>query len=160
MDINKNRAGWNLLLVVFVALGTLSGCGGEKGPDLAKVTGKVIFNGEPLADALVTFSPNSETARGSMGTTNEQGVYVLEYTADKSGVPVGEYRVSITSERAGFSDESGAGKHIEPREEILPIRYHAETELKATVNPGENTIDFDLKPGGPTKKAPPKFNDA
>jgi hypothetical protein len=48
--------------------------------------------------------------------------------------------VSIETAGTDFDDQ---GNEIE-RPERVPARYNSQTGLKRTVDPGKNTIDFDL----------------
>lgn len=114
---------------------SLLGCGGgaDGTPELGEVTGVVTLDGRPLPKAQVEFAPAS--GRPSSGETAEDGRYTLQYTADHAGAVVGAHSVKIST--GGYGD---AG----PIDEKLPPRYHAETELKADVKPGNNEINFDL----------------
>ena len=126
-----------------LALFLTGGCGGSSGPELGQVHGVVTLDGNPIEGADVMFNPVAE-GRGSLGTTDANGNYTLQYTNNQTGATVGEHSVVITTKREGFSDESGAGQDVEARAEMLPAKYHEDTELTATVNEGDNTIDFEL----------------
>ena len=127
------------LLTLFIL-----GCGGGGGDavPLGSVSGIVTFDDKPLENAQVLFQP--ETGRASMGETDSNGKFNLAYTATKKGALIGSHVVIITSAVEAFSDESGEGKDRKGRAEILPKKYHSETTLKAKVESGSNTIDFEL----------------
>ena len=128
-------------LCLMPALGCLlaAGCGGS-GPRLGRVQGKVTLNGKPLAEAEVNFQPTAEGTAPSAGTTDADGRYELMYTFDTKGAVPGEHVVTITT-GGTFLDDQG----IEfEREESVPAKYNTETELRETVEPGSNTIDFEL----------------
>jgi hypothetical protein len=131
---------------------SLGGCG-PSGPELAAVTGTVTRNGEPLPEMNVEFRP--ESGRPSTGRTNEQGVYVLQYTSEQAGAIPGQHTVRISSSP-----------------EIPPPGFQGQVRLLAneidsviwpepvTVNSGENPIDFDLsqvqeKPSRPRRGTRP-----
>lgn len=80
-----------------------SGCGGgpardSKWPETHPVTGTVTKNGEPLANAVISFSPvqGNYSARA---TADENGEYSLRtfFSAshDDVGAAVGEYKVTL-----------------------------------------------------------------
>ncbi len=117
---------------------TLTGCFGSSGPEVGNVRGQVTLDGQPLAEAKITFSPIAE-ARGSFGTTDANGYYKLEYTFDKAGALVGEHRVSILS---------GEGEGESAKDPLLPASYNTDTKLTAEVKAGSNTIDFKLTSDG------------
>ena len=113
----------------------LCGCGG--GPDVGYVTGKVTLNGQPLANAEVEFQPVNNQ-RPSTGNTNNEGVYELSYTAQQKGALVGEHIVRIT---IGEEDEDeGVSKAVVE----IPAKYNSHSELKRTVKPGTQNMDFEL----------------
>jgi hypothetical protein len=119
---------WMPLLLV-IALWTWSGCGQDDRPELGSVQGVVTLDNQPLAEAVVQFDPG--TVRGSKGMTDAGGRYELLYIRNLKGAAVGEHTVRITTQ-------------TETKPEILPARYHSQTTLKKTVNPGCNEIDFPL----------------
>jgi hypothetical protein len=118
--------------VTFLAV--VIGCGG--GPEMGEVTGTVTLDGNPTANLEVTFDPR-DPGQGTtaLGYTKADGTYELHYPGDKTGVPVGQYTVSIV----GAEVDEEAGEPIS-----IPERYNTQTELTATVEAGSNTIDFDL----------------
>ncbi len=84
----------HFLLVVGFAV-TFVGCGGDGGPPLAPVKGKVTLYGKPYTKGIVTFSPEgggpSATSR-----TDENGDYEL-WSAGKKGAAIGKHKVSVTT---------------------------------------------------------------
>ena len=109
-------------------------------PDVGFVTGTVKMDGKPLPNALVTFIPmDHETARQSVGTTNDQGEYELKYSLREKGAMLGKHRVSIST--AGMADES-EGNGEGGGGEKVPAQYNVNTELTATVEGGSQKIDF------------------
>ena len=116
----------------------LAGCG--SGNDRAAVRGKVTLNGRPLADAIVQFQPVAPNGSPSAAKTDAQGRYELMSTFSTPGAIPDEHLVTIRS-AATYYDEEDCG--AEQRERI-PAKYNAQSELRRTVKPGRNTIDFDL----------------
>lgn len=77
---DANRRVW-LLSAGVLWMATVVGCGNS---DLGTVTGTVHLDGQPLADAVVTFYPQGvDPAAGgggaSYGRTDETGAYELQY---------------------------------------------------------------------------------
>jgi hypothetical protein len=145
--MNDSRRMWSGLefwgVVTFAV--ALAGCGAKS--DLAAVHGKVTLDGQPLANAFVVFSP---TAHGttSYGRTDASGSYEMMFTDNEKGAWIGENLVRIST--ADLDRGGGAG----PKERV-PIVYNQETTLKAEVQRGGNTFNFDLKSSaGRIKGAP------
>lgn len=120
----------------------VAGCGGDA-PKLARVTGTVTFGGRPLDGATVIFEPTGGGLPPSVGTTDASGKYELQYSRDASGATIGEQVVRITSFGSVGED---CERQIVP--EKIPARYNMKSELKASVQRGSNTFDFNLQPGG------------
>ncbi|TWT59843.1 carboxypeptidase-like regulatory domain-containing protein [Rubinisphaera italica] len=133
-----------------------SGCGGGPNdlPDLGQVSGKVTLNGNPLADAQVTFTPvDTDSGNTSSGTTDSSGAYELHYTGENMGAIPGEHKVTIiVGEGATPSFPEGVDPDkLSPQERqkyaaaaVIPAKYNSESTLTETVKSGPNTINFEL----------------
>jgi hypothetical protein len=138
------RAG---LVCVVLAL-PLAGCGGAS-LKTAPVSGRVMLDGRPLAQATVTFVPvagagDKEPLPSSVGTTGEGGRYslVLNSGGKTNGAVLGKHTVVII-----LGAQGGAAADARPTfHKQLPQRYNRKTELKCEVPPGgRDDADFDLK---------------
>lgn len=124
------------LTLAFISLA--SGCSNG----LSGVTGTVKLDGKPLEKAFVEFSPPD--GRPSMGKTNANGYYRLEYSTSQTGVEEGEHTVRIFTHEDASVDMK-TGEPTPAVKEIVPAKYNRKTELKKEVKSGSNTIDFDLE---------------
>ena len=116
------------------------GCGGpDDRPETGRVTGVVLLEGKPLPKAQVMFFP--ETGRMSQGETDENGKYELIYLRDVSGAKVGNHKVQITTSMRHIGDDGPPTTSPE----LVPRKYNVDSELTATVEAGDNTIDFTLE---------------
>jgi hypothetical protein len=151
-------------LVVWIALAGLAlggsqGCsgGGAKGdPNGREVTGKVVYQGNPVEGAAVTFRGASVSA---FGQTDAEGKYKLRVSSGEQ-VPLGTYQVSIVKkESLPVSTASSDQENYVPPDpnappvpapapkDLLPARYGdaAKSGLTATVTAdGKNEFDFPL----------------
>lgn len=150
------QIGLVLLLVV------ISGCG-PTGAKLARVKGKVLYKGQPIAGASVTFQP--ATGPMAVGTTDPNGEFTLT-TSGRPGAAPGDHKVSISKLAGGAAavdytkmkpedmmkmaqeaQASGGSASYTPKNE-LPEKYrNAETSgLSATVSTSEadNVFEFPL----------------
>jgi len=121
-----------------------SGCSDK--PDgivFGKVHGTVTLDGQPLPDATVQFQPAA--GRPSYGRTDADGRYALGYRGRSWGAVVGPHTVKITTEDRIENEQTGEVRVIK---ELLPVHYHARSELTADVTAGENVVDFSLVSGG------------
>ncbi len=115
----------------------ICGCGSDK---LATVRGTVTLNGQPLQNALVEFQPTALGGSPSSGMTDAEGRYELMSTFERAGALPGEHSVSI---RTGGTRVDSTSQEVEFKESV-PAKYNTQTELKRTVEPGRNVLDFDL----------------
>ncbi|HBN79060.1 MAG TPA: hypothetical protein DD473_25245 [Planctomycetaceae bacterium] len=133
-----------------------AGCGGGSSdlPDLGQVNGKVTLDGNPLTDALVTFTPvDTESGNTSSGTTDSTGNYELHYSGENMGAIPGEHTVTIiVGEGATPTFPDGVDPdNLSPQERqkyaapaVIPAKYNSDSTLTETVAPGSNTINFEL----------------
>ena len=136
----RRPAGW-LAIAGMLLAASAPGCSGKRRevPPLGEVTGAVTLDGRPLPRAAVAFVPY-ERGNGSYGTTDEAGRYTLQYAVHHPGAVVGRHRVEI---RTGGEGRDKDGNFVETPEQ-LPAKYHAKSQLEATVAAGPNEINFDL----------------
>jgi hypothetical protein len=124
---------WATSLLALLTAALVTGCSSK----LNEVTGKVTFDGRTVAGMEVRFEPKDpSTGTTAIGYTQADGTYKLHYPGDKTGAPVGEYKVLIT----GGEMEGEPGQ---PRARVAP-KYNSASELTATVKSGPNTINFDV----------------
>jgi hypothetical protein len=116
-----------------MAVALLAGCGGRS--DLARVTGKVTLDGQPLVGAFIVFAPTKQ-GTSSRGKTDAVGNYEMMFTDREKGAWIGENLVRIETADVG---PSGAWS-----KERVPIVYNKNTTLKVDVKPRTNTFNFDL----------------
>jgi hypothetical protein len=128
------------IAAVFAAISCLAGCGGGPTagiPDLARVTGTVKMDGQPLAGVVVNF--NSESSRPSSGTTDDQGKYKLMFNEKTEGAAIGKHKVMIIKIPNGQTSPGQASQMA------IPMQYSFQSTLTADVKTGDNVLDFDLK---------------
>jgi hypothetical protein len=128
-----------------------AGCSQQLPTDVGKVTGKVTLDGQPLADAVVTFTPLASGGATAIGKTAADGSYSLTYSSGVSGAQIGENRVHISTLDAGNPDSDPPRAAVP---EKVPLKYNTRTELKVEVKPGDNVLDFPLKPGPVVQPGP------
>ena len=85
----------NTLFLGLFILALSVGCA-DKGVPVVYVTGKVLFEGQPLDEASVTFSPTTSEGREASGRTNANGEFLLlTQGATRTGCVPGSYRVTV-----------------------------------------------------------------
>ena len=150
---------FSTLLILLFSIG----CGGgDNGPPLSSVTGKVLLYGKPYPKALVTFEPDGG-GPAAISQTDENGDFEL-WTNGKKGAPIGSHRVSVvtikevvttapvaatSSDDPAYAAQAFGGpssyKANKEVKEKIPAKYNVSTELKKEVTSGTNKIDLDLK---------------
>jgi len=130
------------LAFVITALLVAAGCSGDKVPGLGRVTGTITLDGQPVSDATVIFDGTKPGEPAVIAKTDASGSYELYYSRGHKGTTIGEHTVHISGYQAPTDENPKV------RREMIPANYNVKSELKATVNRGQNKIDFDLKSGG------------
>lgn len=138
-NMTRFNVRWEPTFYIIGALLLVLGCSGAPSdqPELGEVTGTVTLDDRPLANVWVGFAP--QDGRSSMGLTDKDGRYKLDYLFDTPGAKVGQHTVTITTPR---EDESGG--EVPNFKELVPAHYNTNSTLTADVKPGENKIDFPL----------------
>src|SRR6476661_7281939 len=91
------------------AMTTIVGCGPGNGLNLAKVSGKVTYKGEPVKDGTVFFMPDESKGTvgpPAVGSITPDGTYTLSTELAGDGVIVGQHKVGIT----GVEQVAGSGE--------------------------------------------------
>ncbi|GIW92535.1 MAG: hypothetical protein KatS3mg110_0576 [Pirellulaceae bacterium] len=126
----------------FAAGCALVAAGCNRGVRLAPVEGQITLDGQPVKDAVVTFTPvlppKGLEAAASTGRTDEQGRYQLRLLSDnRTGAVVGQHNVTVTINVESESDVSTEEEIA--RQNAVPTNY-----FKFEVKPGSNKADFQL----------------
>jgi len=152
--LRELRASLALLTIALLAVFS-AGCSGRPKNIARSVTGKVTLGGQPLAGAVVVFTP-VEGGSASMGKTDESGNYKLVWARSAGGrsiegAQIGEHTVSIST----FQEAVPSSKPPIPEvPEKVPYKYRVTDPPKVTVKKGSNVIDIPLEEG-PTEPPPP-----
>ena len=131
--------------LVCLCCSLLVGCGGGSDFDIVPVSGKVTLDGQPLADAVVTFMPQAtgsdrDAGPTSWARTDAQGMYELvTATEDEtSGAVAGTHQVMITTAEEPQGDDERDDVYGSSTPERVPSRYNSATQLTIDV-PAEGT---------------------
>lgn len=132
---------WLRAAAIGVAAAALvvSSCG-PKRPSLYRVEGKVFFEGQPAAGAVVTFHPivrDDESVPLSSGVVQSDGTFKLATYETGDGAPPGRYDVSIL-----WIDENATADETGELANKLPARYGypKTSQLTATVDTKSTTL--------------------
>jgi hypothetical protein len=127
-----------------------AGCSGEPAkPKMGKVSGRVVFNGEPVEGAIVTFiAPGAP--RFASGVTDPDGTFELTTFEKGDGAVVGDCVVTVAKTEAGSgpknAEDLAKGIPVVPAKQLLPEKYSSvgKSPLKETVTEGVNNIQLEL----------------
>ena len=119
---------------------------GPGGPEMASVSGKVIYKGKPLTKGNVSFVPTDAGRPPASGPIGPDGSYTLQTADGRGGAQLGEYNVAISGADPGAPNQDIPGMPISTKSDV-PKKYADpdKSELKRTVAAGSNILDFDLK---------------
>ena len=134
--------GKTLTVIFFFTISQL-GCGGGDGRP--SVAGSVSFQRQPIQKGTIEFLPISGTRGPSAGGAITAG----QYDISKGGPLPGKYTVVIRAfrgtEKMIETEAYGKRVQVEKTEQFIPARFNARTELEVDIQPGKNTLDFNLK---------------
>jgi len=118
---------------------TATGC--STGPAVGTVTGEVTFDGQPVKDGHVTFTPVD--GKGQTG-----GAPIVDGKFKAEQVPAIKMRVElhgnkvIGKRKAYDTPESPVFDEVA---ELLPPKYNVNSELTLEVKRGTQDVKYDLK---------------
>lgn len=138
------------------ALLLLTAAGCDKGPPVAPVSGKVLYNGAPLPFGSVMFQPSAGQPAG--GAIEPDGSFRLSTFREYDGALIGTHQVRIscyTSQSPSQKNKKSAGE-ASVGQLLIPANYTFadQSGLTATV-PAEGATDIVFELKGP-KRAFPK----
>lgn len=108
---------------LLAALAIISGC--TTHPPMTPVTGKVVYNGEPLKFGVVMFHPTK--GQVAQAEIQPDGTFNLSTFKEEDGVIPGHYRVSVLCyeahdpKRASSGDGEGGGMWL--GKPLIPLKY-------------------------------------
>lgn len=148
---NLKRPRWAEAAALLTAI-VLAGCGRTDGPQVEPVSGTVYYGGEPLAEAIVVFSPVSGERKAS-ATTDDEGRFELSTFGNGDGAIVGEHVVTIVKRGprklppVGTPGRGMPGGPSAPGDPLIPEKYFSPdtSGLTAEVTAGGNNLDFHLE---------------
>jgi hypothetical protein len=118
------------LVAIGLAVMVVCGCSGQR---MAPVKGRVMFNGQPVKDAAVTFSPTGaaeqkETGKPGTGFTDESGNFVLSTFSNFDGAIVGKHSVHVEIDATN------------------PTKCKLTKDVTLEVKSGQNDFTIDMDP--------------
>lgn len=145
------RTGGRWAAVAAAAIGmigpALAGCG-SSGPEMARVYGKVTYQGQPVPKGTISFVPvDAVNGNPATGVLQSDGSYTLQTVEPGDGARLGEYRVAIsTITEDQILDYIPKTPPPKPKP-LIPEKYSdpATSGLTATVKSGTNDIPFVLQ---------------
>jgi len=124
--------------VLALACFSLLGCAGDS--NAGKVSGTVTLDGQPLKTGIIRFVPTDGRTATADGTITD-GKYDV-------ATPTGDKRVYITAPKVVGKQKAYENKPDSPVvdivEELLPVRYNAQSELTYSVTAGGQSKNFEL----------------
>lgn len=117
----------------------LTGCDALRSPSgIVPVSGVVLYNDVPVADAVVTFIP--EKGPKATATTDTDGQFKLTTTIPNDGAVKGVHQVTIE-----LMEAMDPAKPYAMRKSLIPEKYASlkDSGLKETIS-GPATLEFKL----------------
>lgn len=122
------------------------------------VSGTVKYNGAPVKQGTINFTPISEGGRGALGSIND-GAYSLTTFTPDDGAAAGSYKISIISKQVDLRnaqaaakaagsgvDEFAVAKAVRKSKPLIPTKYGSPdtSGLTREVKAESNVFDFEL----------------
>ncbi len=134
-----------LLCCALACVASFVGC--KKSDGLNELSGTVTLDGQPLESGHIDIGPMAGQPGTATGGEIVNGAFKIRASAGDMVVSIRSQQTITITEDEQTADEKAHGV-FERYEEIIPSRYNQQSELKCTVNPGKNTVAFDLVSDG------------
>jgi len=111
---------------------------------MARVSGKVTYQGKPVPKGTVSFVSTDPGRRNATGQLDQNGNYRLQTEEPDDGAELGDYQVTLYSHEEPILDYRP--KVPVKAQRLVPQKYEdpKTSGLKRTVKSGSNTFDFEL----------------
>jgi hypothetical protein len=115
-------------------------CGCSPGPATGTVNGEVTFAGQPIQEGRITFVPVD-------GQGQTAGAAIVDGKFSATDVPATKMKVQINgNKKTGKKSRAFPNSpEIDEVVELLPPRFHAQSELELDVKKGPQDVRYDLK---------------
>lgn len=148
-----------LTTALLLLLCLCAGCNSKRLNGLVPGAGTLTFNGDPVEDATIIFSPkNTPGGRSATGITNTQGKFTLMTLDPGDGLAPGDYHVTVTKVKTEggpseqeMLDSVMLGKSLPPDDRtityLIPEHYGimGESDLEVAIpSKGKNDIQLEL----------------
>lgn len=136
---------------------SIVGCGGYNYGPTGKITGKLTFQGKPLAAGTAVSFMQMEKGFLAFGLTDPEGKFSVK-SWNNGDMPVGKYKVMLapsTTANATAANSASAEEAFDKPEIVAPpvsvdfpkkYRDTATSGLEFEVKAGNNDFEIDLKP--------------
>ena len=131
MPLHATRCSRTLSLATALLFVAAMGC--DSGVPLGQVSGKITYDGQPIPYAEIEFQPISR-GKSSIGFSDKDGNYYMQYTLNRKGALVGKHMVSVALR-----------SHTGPAPIEIPQKYGAKSEVEFEVQAGTNEYDIEIK---------------
>ncbi len=134
------------LSILPLALAVLWGCSSDPElPETFPVTGKVMYQGQPLTKGTITFL--SDEGQSSTGEIQPDGTYTLSTFESGDGAVEGHHRVKIVADTADPTLMPGSSPGYQKPKDLIPKKYAdiQTSGLEAVVEKDGKPIDFTLQ---------------
>jgi len=128
-------------VVLLMAVALLCGCNQQSGPPLARVSGLVTLDGQPVQGAGLEFI--ADAGGVAYGKSDNAGRYTMSFGNNRQGAIVGKNLVRITA-----SDKVTVGDKKYESTEIFPRKYNVDSQQYVEVAKGSNQFDFKCESAG------------
>ncbi|EAQ80304.1 hypothetical protein DSM3645_10682 [Blastopirellula marina DSM 3645] len=145
-DMNTIHATLFLIAVAFVGC-TQKPDLPEGTPPLYPLTGTVVYDGQPLTDAVVVFNPTQGEVAGS-AMTDAEGKFRARAYPPHDGLPEGPYIVTVSKTKDIPLPADKYGQTGSRTEDVIPAKYkNAKTsQLTVDVAPEyDNDVTLELQ---------------
>jgi hypothetical protein len=129
------------LWIMALAVSILAGCT-RSGPQVVPVTGTLLYQGKPVANALLNFEP--EFGRQGWAITDEQGKFKINYDRHQDGAVVGKHKVWLEYRVPGKPKDAEPPSAPAQFRALFDKYSYAKSNLQVQIKPDTREIKLEL----------------
>ncbi len=119
------------IVTLFVSIAFVFGCSRQNDLHLAPVSGVILYEGQPLPNAIVCFLPEGIDNRAASVQTDANGRFILTTINKADGIASGKYQVTVSkfeemeiAENNKIKKSNRLPKDNKNLKPLIPIRYN------------------------------------
>lgn len=136
--VTRPSSASSVVVVLSILVAGTSGCGSSDDFPVARVSGRLICNGQPVPHATVIFEPlatgnSALSGKQGIGETDANGEFRLSTYGTHDGAVVGQHRVRVAPPDRESHPDFRCGCVLNPEIDVMRFEVRADADNQAEI---------------------------